>query len=178
MADIDDLLDDEEGEASETPKESAPDQKAWSTMRRKLEKAQKEVEELRAFKTQTEAHQRTSQLSEAFSALGLKAKHAEFYPADADTGPEAIKAWAVDKELLMLEEGQDEESPAVPKVESAGFTPTAIGEGAPLGSKRYSFEEWEELLASDPPRAMKVWNEGKVQRNESPGGTVFVGRDR
>lgn len=177
MADIDDLFDGEEEQGNQkTPKDEDAD-RAWATMRRKLDKLEKEAQELRAYKVEVETKQRTASVADAFTALGLKPKHAEFYPADAPTEPDAIKAWAVDKELLALEEGE-EVTEVTTSPQSTGFTPTAVGEGAPLGSKRYSFEEWEKLLASDPNRAMQVWNAGRVERESSPGGTMFAGRDR
>ena len=171
MADIEDLL----GEDEHEPQDKRDT--AFAQMRKELTALKKEAEELRTFRAEAEKDQRTATVSEAFKALGLKPKHAEFYPADAPAEPEAIKAWAVDKELVVLEDGDEEPETPAP-TPTSGFTPTSIGESAPLGSRRYSFEEWDGLLRSDPEKAMKAWNSGRVQKETSPGGTVFVGRDR
>ena len=174
MADMEDILlgDEENPEPEPEPKRDAA---AFAQMRRELKAMKQEAEELRAFKAQAEQQARTATVADVFKEVGLKPKHAKFYPTEGDVSPDAIKAWAVEEAFLEVEEG--EEVPAPPKQET-GFTPTVIGEGTPLGAKTYSFEEFEQLLQADPTKATRVWKTGLVAKQPAPGGSVFAGRDR
>lgn len=170
MSDYDDLLDDDE---DDKPEPKAKDNAAFAQMRKELKDLKKEADELRAFREEREKADRALAISEVFKEVGLNPKHAKFYQGDEAT-PDAIKAWAVAEDFLQVNE---DEAPA-PAPEQRGFTPTVINEGQALGTKVYTFEEYEELRKSDPQRAQKAREANRVQRETAPGGSVLFGRDR
>lgn len=153
--DINSLLDDDEEEPGTG---STRDNAAFAKMRKELKAAQKELEELRSLKAQVETERRRAEVSKTFEAVGLKPKHATFYPADAEPTPEAVKAWALEHELLSVEEGTEVETPQP----STGFTPTVIPEGRPIGARTYSVQEWKQLAREDPQAAARAHAEGRV----------------
>ena len=156
MPSIEELLGDDE--ETETP--AAPDKAnaAFAQQRKELAALKKEAEELRAFKAEREQADRKATVSETFKALGLNPKHSGWFPGDQEASEDAVKAWALENELISLAEGE-----APPEPEARGFTPTVIADGAPLGSKVYTQEEFEALLRTDENRAMQLYQSGKVQ---------------
>jgi len=166
------FLDDDEDEESTTENKSAS---AFAQMRKELKASKKELEELRVFKVEQEKVQRVTSVAEAFKGVGLNPKHAKFYPADSEPTPEAIKEWALAEDFIKAEEGEAE---APPPPEEAGFTPTVVSGGATPGAKVYTAEEFDQLMLTDPTKAMQVYKAGRVQKEQAPGGSVFAGRDR
>ncbi len=166
--DIFDLPQDDE-ETPEAQPERRQDNQA-AAAQRKLAKAEKELEELRAFKAEREKVDRQNVVKNTFSELGLQPEWAEFY-ADEEVTPESVKQWAVTKKLLQ---GGDEEPEPEAPAPSAGFTPTVIDGGNALGSKVYTFEEYEEVRRADPAKADQLRKAGRVQK-EVPSWTVLEG---
>lgn len=164
MPDLDDLLQDDEEDTQPEPR--SKDNAAFAQMRKEKKQLEKEVEELRAFRVEAEKAQRGATLSEVATQIGLNPKHAKFYPTDAETTAEALKAWAVAEDFIQVEEGE-QEAPAPRE----GFTPTVVSEGQPISSKTYSYEDWRKLLASDQDKAMQLWNSGRVQPEVAPWAT-------
>src|SRR5262245_16768459 len=100
--DIEDLLLGDEEPEPEKPKSD----NQLAAAQRRLNKAEKELEELRAFKAETEKQTRTAAVGQAFSTLGLNPKQASFYQGE-DHSVDAIKAWALEVELLQPQEDEE-----------------------------------------------------------------------
>jgi hypothetical protein len=178
MPEIEDFLssleDDEDQEQQQKP-EVDPRKLGYALRQEQKQKKQmaKELEELRALAQEF----KTKEAKSALSAAGLNDFHSDvymkFYPEVSEENISAYKARA------GLETAQVEEAEAVPeRTESAGFAPTSVPASATLGSKIYTQDEFEQLLATDPARAMQIHKAGRVQLEKAPGGSIFVGRDR
>ena len=172
--DVDDLLDEDEGERS-TPEPRGNDAAAQARIDREKQKLRKEVDELRAWKVEREQADRARSVEATFAELGLNPKHAKFYQAE-DASADAIKAWATAEDLLGIESEENPSPP--PPAPTTGFTPTVIAGGTALGSKVYTMEEFSQLLETNPNQAMQIYNAGRVALDKAPGGSSFVGRDR
>ncbi len=168
----DSFLDDNEDENTGTEDKSAS---AFAAMRKELKASKKELEELRTFRAEQATLQRATAIQTVAKELGINPKHAGFYPIEQEPTPEAIKAWAIETDLLQVEEGEASEPP--PSTET-GFTPTVVSGGATPGAKVYTAEEFDQLMEVDPTKAMQVYKAGRVQKEQAPGGSVFAGRDR
>ena len=151
----------------ETPNDKGQDNESAAQARLDREKAKlkKQVEELTAWKAERETADRASAISNVFGEVGLNPKWSEFYQGE-DATPDAIKAWAVDKGFIQV----DEDAPE-PEVETRGFTPTVVAESQVLGTKSYSFEEWKKVAETDEAKAMQLWNSGRVQPEVAPWAT-------
>lgn len=152
---IDDLL----GDGEETPEQ--PDGKAnaaFAQQRKELAALKKEAEELRAFRAQTESKARSTSVADTLKELGVPAGRAKFYPDEAETTPEAIRAWAIEEEFLAAE--------GEPVAE--GYKPTVIPDSTPLGSKVLSHEEFAELMKQDQNRAFALYQAGRVKLDKLP----------
>lgn len=157
-----DLLGDDEepsGDAPDKPKHDSQLQ----TAQRKLQKAEKELEELRAYKAERDTADRHQGVSQAFTSLGLNPKHAKFFPKDTEVTEDAVRAWAVAEDFLV--ENPDQPTPEAP---TPGFTPTVISEGQALGARFYTFEEYEEVRRQDPAKADQLRRAGRVQAVSKP----------
>lgn len=157
MPDIEEmLLGDDEDETTE------PKNADWARQRKELKAAQKELEELRAFKAQAEQDRRKDAVAEVFRSIGLKPKHAKFYPTEGDTTEEAIRIWAISEELL---EDTGDEMPTPASGSPSGFTPTVLSEGTTPGVKRYTREEFEQIFRENPEKGRALLEAGRVKWN-------------
>ena len=163
MTDLDLDFDDEESEEQPDPPEKNP---AQQRLDREKAKLKKENEELRAYKAEREKADHQATVQKTFAEVGLNPKWSEFYQGEEAT-PEAVKAWALAKDFIQPSEDNNEE-PAAP---TTGFTPTVI-EGQPLGTKFYSFEEYEEIRKTDPMKADGLRRAGRVQKVEPQWATL------
>lgn len=161
MADIEDML---LGDDEENP--GTPDNAAFAKMRKELKALQREADELRAFKAQAEQKAREGELANVFQQIGLKPRHAKFYPADAETTPEAIQQWAISEEFITVDaEAGGQETTVSVTSPQAGFTPTILTEGATPAMKRYTREEFEQIMRENPERGRALAEAGKVKWN-------------
>jgi hypothetical protein len=154
---IDDLLGDDEEVEDEAP---AKQNNQLAAAQRKLDKALKENEELRAYKAERDRADRENSISGIFTEVGLNPKHAKLFSAlnpEGDVTAEAVASFA--RDYALISEDQEIETPEPAR---QGFTPTAIPEGAPLGAKTYSVEEWRNLAFSNPVEAQKLLERGQV----------------
>lgn len=152
MPDPFDLDDDDEAD-QESGKERTPN--ALAAAQRKLSKAEKELEELRAYKAEQDSRNRSNSVEEALKGLGVPERRAKYYPADADVTADAVRAWAVEEEFISL--GENEAAPA-----QSGFTPTVVPEGQSLGGRVWSAAEWRDLARTNPAEAQRLHAEGRV----------------
>jgi len=161
MPDIEDML---LGDDDDSPK-SEPESRekaAFAQMRKELKALKTEAEELRAFKAQAEQQNRQAAVADVFTQIGLKPKHAKFYPTDGDTSAEAVRVWAIAEELLEVEEGEEQ---APPPHLTEGFTPTVIADGATPAAKRWTREEFEAGMRVNPDLWGARASAGKVKWN-------------
>jgi len=135
---------------------------AQARIDREKARMQKELEELRAFKAEAEQRQRVDAVAQVFRNIGLKPKHAKFYPTDGDATEEAIRIWAISEELL---EDVGEEAEPMTSTGQSGFTPTVITEATTPAGKRYTREEFEEIMRENPERGRALAEAGKVRWN-------------
>jgi hypothetical protein len=152
---LSDLLDGDE----DTPEPAANKPKTDNQLQaaqRKLNKAEQELEELRAWRAEREGKDRTESIGTVFKELNLNPKHAKFYPPDAEVTEDAVRAWAVTEEFLNVEEGGE------PASDRGGFTPTVINESQALGSKQYSVQEWREIAMRNPAEGQQLLQRGRV----------------
>lgn len=149
----------------ETQQEQSNAQQAQARLDREKAKLKKELEELRAFKIETEAKLRQQSVAETLQQAGLQPEWAEFYKGE-DTTPEAVKAWAVAKKFIQPSE--DEPEPEAVEPPTAGFTPTVVAEANMVGSKFYSAEEFAALQRNDPKKAERVYQAGRLKKEEVP----------
>lgn len=169
----DDIFSGEDTE-DETPEQSNV-QQAQARLDREKAKLKKEIEELRAFKAETEQQNRQRTATEVFQQVGLRPEWAEFFTGDEVT-PDAVKAWAVEKRFVQPSE--DEPASEITPEAPTGFTPTIITEASVPGSKVYSMDEFNKMMnEGQAEKAMKLWNSGKVAKLSAPGGSTFAGRD-
>lgn len=159
MADPFDSFDDEEDQEQEAQQEDPP---AKQRLDREKAKLRKELDELKAWKAEREKADRGATVAGIAKELGLNPRHAQFYQGE-DASPEAIKAWAVENEFLAND--ADAEPAAAPT--GADYAPTDIG-GLPVGTKMYSFEEYEDIRKSNPFKADELRRAGRVQPVERP----------
>ena len=123
---------------------------------RDLEKArkvaEKELEELRAFKAEADERERLNQTRELLRDMGLPPKVAGLYKGE--TTPEAVAAW-------VKEYGDVFGIQSTPQVEESGaFSPTAIGIPP---TTTYTYEQYRQLLDTEPEKAAEAVQEGRVQ---------------
>ncbi|HSE44950.1 MAG TPA: hypothetical protein VLA89_06440 [Gemmatimonadales bacterium] len=128
-------------------------------LEKELKDRDKELESLRDFKAQSEARARRDLLEASASKVGITQKQAELFQAvrpDEEPTPEAVKTFAI-------EYGFVDAGPAADEGEGAdgSFAPTPPA-GIPASKKRYSSEEFDQLLKVNPVEAMAAATEGRV----------------
>lgn len=154
---IDDLLDGDEETTPDQP-DTSKTNAAFAQQRKELAALKKEAEELRSYRADRERADKTASTAEVFKGLGLNPKHAEFFTGEEAT-EDAVRAWAVEKELLTPSEDEPEAAPAP---ETRAYVPTVISEGQVLGSKVWAFDDWMKLSQTDPAQANALWKAGRV----------------
>ena len=160
MPSIEELLGDDE--ETETPPATDPKTNAaFAQQRKELAALKKEAEELRAFKAEREQADRKATVSETFKALGLNPKHSGWFPGDQEASEDAVKAWALENELISLAEGEPP-----PEPETRGYTPTVIAESHVLGGKTLTAVEWREIAKRDHAEGQRLLDQGRVNMAE------------
>jgi hypothetical protein len=158
---LDDLLNEDEDDTPDTPADKPKTDNQLQAAQRKLAKAEKELEELRAYKTERVQQERNHQIEGVFTELGLSPKHAKLYAAlnpEGDATTELVAGFATEYGLGVVGEGAAEAAAPVER----GYTPTVIGEAAPLGAKAYSVEEWRNISMQDPKQGQQLLAQGRV----------------
>lgn len=169
----DDIFSGDDAE-DENPDQQSNAQQAQARLDREKAKLKKELEELRAFKAETEERGRQQSVAQTLKEIGLREEWAEFYKGEEST-PDAVRQWAVDKKFLQPSEDEPAEPPAPAPT---GYTPTVIAEASVPGSKTYSMDEFNKMMnEGQAEKAMKLWSQGRVAKHAAPGGSTFVGRD-
>lgn len=116
---------------ADTNKSFAELRKAYNREEKARKALEKEVEELRTFKSGVVEVQTQTAINSVFTEAGLNLKHAELFKAvNKDVTPEAITAEAVAKFAseyeLVTNSGESVEAPPE---KPAGFTPVTTGTG-------------------------------------------------
>lgn len=158
---FDDLLSDDESETPDTPADKPKTDNQLQAAQRKLAKAERELEELRAFKAEREQADRNHQIEGVFTDLGLSPKHAKLFAAlnpEGEATTESVAGFASEYGLPTVEGGAVEAPAAVER----GYTPTVIGEAAPPGAKTYSIEDWRNISMADPKQGQQLLQQGRV----------------
>ena len=167
-----DLLGDDEDDSQSDDKPEAKPNNQLSAAQRKLAKAEKELEELRAFRAERVKSDRENSITKVFSEVGLDPRHARLFAAlnpEGEATAELVATFANEYGLVATT-GEEVEAPAAPE---RGFTPTVIAEGQALGAKVYSVAEWRQLARDDPAQAEKVFDAKRVNL-----AAIQIGPDR
>lgn len=132
-------------------------------LKKSVKTYESELEELRKFRQEYEASQRTAAASKVFSDLGLSEKSAKLFVKlnpDTDPTPEAVRAFGLDYGLLA--EGEvKEEKPVEP------FRPISVTGSNPTRGGQIKYEEYQTLLRENPTAAMQAVAEGRVEGLQS-----------
>jgi hypothetical protein len=124
---------------------------------------QKELEDLRKFREEVEYTNRVAKMSDTFGKFGLTEKHVELYTKlnpEGDGSPEAVVAFA--KEYGLPITVDDDEDQVV--TSGSPFAPVdGVGTGPDSGY--ITRAQLEELYASNPAKAIKVLQAGRVRWN-------------
>jgi hypothetical protein len=126
---------------------------------RKLEKelkaARKELEDLRAYREQTERERTVASARTIFEQVGLNPKWAELYlkaQDGAEPTPESVRTWAQEYGLAVPEpERETAEQPA----SEPAFVPTQPAAAAASTQAPMTWKEFAELHRQDPGRAVR-----------------------
>ena len=151
------FLDDEDDTSAEESSNKAD--AAFAKQRKQIDRLEKELAELRAFKAERDKTDRETSIGGMFTQVGLNPKHARLYAAlnpEGDATPEQVAAFAAEFGLVTAEG----EQPATPTPEP-GFTPAVIG-GQPLSAGVLSAADWRQVALTDPTRAQRLLAEGRV----------------
>jgi hypothetical protein len=114
----------------------------------------KELEELRAFQAQAVEDQRKATLR----AAGLTDGQIKYFQGEVN--PESVKEFLADLGVYREEESSDEDTTQEQEPPAPRFAPTTVGN--PPGAALLSREDWLKMSATDPERARKAWQDGKV----------------
>jgi len=118
-------------------------------LERDLNRRNKEVEELRAFRAEVEQRERMTTLSGA----GLNEKQATaFLRMYEQVTPEAVAEFKSDVLGLATEKPEDT---------TTGFGPTSVVEDRNIGS--ISKADFEQIMRENPAKGWQLLNSGKVQ---------------
>lgn len=107
--------------------EPDPRQDKRNPLRDPLRNAEKERDALKARVAEFEKQAKETARLSAFTDAGLESAWAEFYPADAEATPEAVKAWAEQKKLAAGPIPSTTSSSAAP----ATLQPSPVAGSAP-----------------------------------------------
>jgi len=150
------LLDDtDDDEATEEPrKDPFKELRAHAKrLEKELKAREAELEELKRFKAEQEARAFREQVARTFEQLGLPGNYAELYPEGREATQEAVSEFA-------RKYGWLKEEPTAP-VQSGGFQPVSLGGVSPVNA-RLTYEQYEELLRTDPAEAIRAVAENRV----------------
>jgi len=160
-------------EGDKAPKEDNQSFAALRKAHNREEKArkalEKEVEELRAFKTGIVEVQKEAAITSVFSEVGLNPKHAELYKAvnkDVEVDSitkDAVAAFAAEYQLIT----NSGEVAETPETEPSGFTPVTTGNAAP-STKLDADGILEKLKSNDFEGLAADFKAGRVQRESVP----------
>jgi hypothetical protein len=168
--DDDDAVD--EGNAApqaDTNKSFAELRKAYNREEKARKALEKEVEDLRTFKSGIVEVQTQQAINSVFTEVGLNPKHADLFKAvNKEITPEAISkeavaAFAAEYELVT----NSGEAVEAPEEKPAGFTPVTTGTGP--GSQKLDAEGiLEKLRKGDLEGLNADFKAGRVQRESVP----------
>lgn len=165
---LDDDLDDEDQDQGNQGGNSGPMNEIRKQLReaKKLLKAQMEENaELKEFRATTEAKEKQLSVAEIAGKLGLSAKHAALLiraNPELELTEEAVRAAAIEEELLIPAEGEEAPAPVVERP----FVPITAGGSVPT-DRKLTREEWVKLQSTDMTRAMDLYTKGQVEGLES-----------
>lgn len=173
MPSIDEILgaleesDSEEDTETTTAAPPAKDNRAFKELRdhaKRLEKEtakmNRELAELREFKSSITKAERAQQVQGAFKELGLNEKQAELFLRVTDAEEitvDSVKQFAQQYGLIV----GDEDTTTV----DGGFPPTNVSTTAESTGRMLSRDEFEKLAATNPTRARQYLTEGRVKWN-------------
>lgn len=172
MPSIDDILDalgeDPEEEPTETSAAPKQENKAFKELRdhakrleRENNRLNKEVGDLREFKTSVTKAQRAKQVEGAFKELGLNEKQAELFlrVSDADEiSVDGVREFAQQYGLIVGEEETTTTS-------GGGFPPSNLSGSADPGKRTVTRDEFEKMVSTNPAKARELLAEGRVKWN-------------
>lgn len=162
----------DEGDAAtkeEDNKSFAALRKAHNREEKARKALEKEVEELRTFKTGIVEVQREAAINSVFTEVGLNPKHAELFKAvnkdlEVDSiSRDAVAAFAAEYQLVT----NSGEAVEAPESAPSGFTPVTTGTAAP--SQKHD-AEWirDQLRAGNLDEVAAAVKAGRVQRESVP----------
>lgn len=166
----DDEVSDEGDKAPEKENQSfAALRKAHNREEKARKALEKEVEELRTFKTGIVEVQREAAINSVFTEVGLNPKHAELFKAvnkdlEVDSiSRDAVAAFAAEYQLVT----NSGEAVEAPESAPSGFTPVTTGTAAP--SQKHD-AEWirDQLRAGNLDEVAAAMKAGRVQRESVP----------
>jgi len=154
--------DEDDQEPADKNKSFADLRKAYNRSERDRKEFEKELVELREFRTTVVKEKREKAIESAFTEAQLNPVHSKLFTA---LNPEveveqittdAVAKFAVEYGLATIS-GEEAETP---EPVQQGYAPVVVGNSAPL--KRFSRTEWEQMAASDPAAAEKAFKDGRV----------------
>jgi len=161
---------DDDVEADEEPSEAAGDNSSFAELRKAYKRTErqnkafeKELTELREFKTTVVQEQRKGQIESVFTEVGLSPKHALLFEKvnpEAEITPEVVQTFAAEYDLIT-QAGASVEAPA------QGFTPVTTG--TPSSVSTLTNEDVKKMLAAGEVDAVrKAFEGGRVEQPEVP----------
>lgn len=173
-----DLEDEDDSNEDQSGSPKAGESKNFADLRkyaRKMERErnafEKELTELRDFKSSIEGERKEATIKSAFEEVGLNPKHAALFSRvhEGEVTVDAVKAFASEYELPTTEGAAVEP----PVKEEPGFRPVVTG--TPTGAAKLSAEDIKKMLSSGEIEAVnKAYAEGRVEREETPWRTELV----
>jgi hypothetical protein len=143
--------------------------KAYIRKEKDLKALEKEVEDLRTFKSGIVEVQTQQAINSVFTEVGLNPKHADLFKAvNKELSPEtvtkdAVAAFAAEYELVT----NSGEAVEAPETKPAGFTPVTTGTG-PGTQKLGPDDILEKLKAGKLDELNADFQAGRVQRESVP----------
>jgi hypothetical protein len=154
---------------ADTNKSFAELRKAYNREEKARKALEKEVEDLRTFKSGIVEVQTQQAINSVFTEVGLNPKHADLFKAvNKEITPEAISkeavaAFAAEYELVT----NSGEAVEAPETKPAGFTPVTTGTG-PGTQKLGPDDILEKLKAGKLDELNADFQAGRVQRESVP----------
>jgi hypothetical protein len=159
----------EDEEQSEAPSENqsfAELRKAYKRTERQNKAFEKELADLREFKSTVVQEQRRGQVESVFKEVGLSPKHALLFEKvnpEAEITPEVVQTFAAEYDLIT----QAGDSVQAPEVAPTGFTPVVTGTSPAAGMLTHS--DIKEMLARGETQAVeKAYEQGRVIKEVAP----------
>lgn len=158
----DDVEETPQGDKGSNPVKQLRD--ALKAAQKEAKESKKELEELRAFRTEYENEQKISTSAKSFEKFGLTQKHAELFHKvnpDGDVTDDAIKAFAEEYALPFKApepvDGDEPQSRDIP------FEPADVGSTGDAGF--VNREQLDAMYKSNPQRAIQLLKSGRVRWN-------------